>query len=77
MRAGAHGDTVLRLTIDAAGHAKSVEVVQSAGDSPEHKLLDAAAAEALPRCPYVPGTDMDGKPIGSVVIVKYGWKLEP
>ncbi len=77
VRAGAQGDTVLRLSIDAAGHARSVDVVRSAGDSPEHKLLDQAAAEALPRCPYVPGTDIEGKPVGSTVDVSYRWKLEP
>lgn len=77
VRAEAQGETTLRLMIDAAGQVKSVTVVHSAGDSAEHKLLDEAAAQALPHCPFVPGTDFEGKPIGTRIDVSYTWKLEP
>jgi len=75
LRADVQGETVVEMIVDSAGKVKSAEVVQSAGQSPEHKLLDQAAAEALPRCPYTPGTDTDGKPIGARVTVNYVWKL--
>jgi TonB family protein len=76
LRAGVQGQTVVEMVVDAAGEVKSAEVVQSAGQTTEHKLLDQAAVEALPRCPYTPGTDTDGKPIGARITVSYVWKLE-
>lgn len=76
LRAGAHGQTVVEMVVDATGKVKSAETVESAGPSPEHKLLDQAAVEALPRCPYIPGTGTDGKPIGARITVSYVWKLE-
>ena len=75
LRAGAQGETVVEMLVDAAGKVRSTEVVQSAGPSPEHKLLDQAAAEALPHCPYTPGTGTDGKPVGARLTVNYVWKL--
>jgi len=76
LRAGAQGVTVLRMVVDSSGHVRSTEVLQSAGETAEHKLLDEAAAAALPLCPYVPGTGTDGMPIGSSLTVSYVWKLE-
>lgn len=76
IRAGAQGVTVLQMVIDPSGHVRSTEVLQSAGETAEDKLLDDAAAAALPHCPYVPGTGTDGKPIGSSITVSYVWKLE-
>lgn len=76
IRAGAQGKTVVDLVVDAAGHAGHARVVRSAGDSAELKLLDQAAAEALARCPYTPGTDADGKPVGATVSVSYEWRLD-
>jgi TonB family protein len=76
LRAAVKGVTRLRMTIEYTGRVKSVQVVQSAGERPEHKLLDQAAADALSKCKYTPGTDYDGKPVGGQVDIQYQWKLE-
>jgi len=76
LRVQAEGTTRLRVTLDAAGHVKAMDVIQSSGDTAEHKLLDQAASEALARCPYTPGTDWDGKPIGAMLELVYTWKLD-
>jgi TonB family protein len=73
LRAHAQGETRLRMRIDAAGHVASVEVAQSAGDTPAHKLLDEAAAQALSKCPATAGTDFEGKPAGTQIQVIYRW----
>ena len=39
LRAQVEGETGLKAQIDPSGHVASVEVVRSAGDTPEHKLL--------------------------------------
>lgn len=77
VRAETQGVTVLRMMVDATGVARTVMVIHSAGDSPQHKLLDEVAAQALRRCPFVPGSDADGQPVGTWVEVSYRWKLEP
>lgn len=74
IRARAKGTTQLRMTVDSTGHVKAVEIVRSAGDTPEHKMLDDAAAAALSGCPYVPGTDEDGRPISTLIEISYEWK---
>jgi TonB family protein len=76
LRVQAEGTTRLRVTLDAAGHVTATEVIQSAGETAEHKLLDQVASEALARCPYTPGTDWDGKPIGTMLDLNYTWKLD-
>ncbi len=76
LRAAAQGVTRLRMTVEYTGRVKSVQVVLSAGERPEHKLLDQAAADALSKCKYTPGTDYDGKPAGGQVDIQYQWKLE-
>ncbi len=76
LRAQAQGRTRLRVWLDAAGQVTSTEVVESAGDTPAHKLLDQAAAAAFARCPYTPGTDVDGKPASAMLELNYVWKLE-
>ena len=73
---GAQGATHLRFYLDATGKPTAVGIVESSGSTPEHHLLDLAAAKGLIECPFVPGRDANGQPVPSEVDVTYTWKLE-
>jgi len=75
-RAEATGTTRIRFSVDGEGHVTKAEVVGSAGPSREHRLLDRAAVDALSACPFKPGIDENGKPVGAFANVDYAWKLE-
>jgi protein TonB len=75
-RAEATGTTKIRFTVDASGKVSKAELEKSAGSSREHRLLDRAAIEALSKCPFKPGMDENGKPVGATTLVEYVWKLE-
>jgi TonB family protein len=62
--------------VDANGKVTAAEVVGSSGSSREHRLLDNTAKAALATCPFSPGIDATGKPVGTEVVVEYAWKLE-
>lgn len=75
-RAHAQGSTILGLTVDEQGQVVDARVVRPAGHSPEHRLLDRAALDALVHCPITPGADATGKPATTRIQVTYTWKLE-
>jgi len=74
-RSEATGTTRIRFTVDATGRASQATVERSSGSTREHKLLDRTAVEALSKCPFKPGTDANGKPVGANAIVEYRWNL--
>ena len=75
-RANAVGTSRIKFTVDANGKVTAAEVVGSSGPTREHRLLDKAAQAALSTCPFSPGVDSTGKPVGTEVVVEYAWKLE-
>jgi len=76
LRAEATGTTKIRFTVDATGKVSKAEVERPSGSSREHRLLDRTAVEALSKCPFRPGTDETGKPVGAVAVVDYVWRTE-
>ncbi len=74
-RAKAQGNTTIRFTVDAKGVVTQADIVQSAGPTPEHRLLDEAARTALAGCPIKIGTDASGHPIGATLDVVYRWVI--
>jgi protein TonB len=76
LRAEATGTTKIRFTVDATGKVSKAEIEKSAGASREHRLLDRTAIEALSKCPFKPGTDEAGQPVGATTVVEYVWKTE-
>lgn len=76
LRAAAQGTTRVRLTIDATGRITATDVVESAGPTPAHKLLDQAAAGALVGCPIKPARDATGNAVPAQFTVDYRWALD-
>lgn len=76
LRAEATGTTKIRFTVDATGKVSKAEIERASGSSREHRLLDRTAVEALSKCPFKPGTDEHGKPVGATTLVDYVWKTE-
>ena len=73
---GAEGASHLRFYLDAAGKPTAVGIVRSAGPTPDHHLLDIAAAKALAECDFIPARDANGKPVASELDFTYTWKLK-
>jgi TonB family protein len=71
-RAVVGGTTRLRYTIDSSGKVDRVEVVQSAGDSEEHKKLDRLSVSYLSTCifPANPGA------VGGVHTIDFDYVLQ-
>jgi len=76
-RAQAQGTSVVDFTVDPEGKVTRAVVAEASGPTPEHRALDEEAAAALARCPFRPGTDGDGRPVGGHVQVSYDWVVEP
>lgn len=75
-RAEATGVTKVRFTVDANGRMTNAEIVRKSGSSREHRELDRAAVEALSRCQFQAGRDVNGSPVGGTFDVEYVWNLE-
>ena len=65
------GTVVLQFLIDVDGHVLRSEVESSSG----HSRLDQAAADALSKCRFKPGT-VDGRPEQSWAHIRYVWRFE-
>ena len=76
LRAEATGTTKIRFTVDSTGKVSKAEIEKSSGASREHRLLDRTAVDALSKCPFKPGTDESGLPVGATTVVDYVWKTE-
>src|SRR5947207_2942335 len=63
VRAEAEGTTVVEFTVDGNGKVASSSIVQSSGESREHKLLDQTARELLATCTFLAArsTEVQGK----------------
>lgn len=68
-RAGVAGTTILAFSLDADGYLEGTMLIQSAGSSREHKLLDAAAVRKLWSCTF-PRPDEPG----AIVQATYTWQ---
>ena len=71
MKANATGTTVVQYEIDSQGSISNAIVLKSAGQSPEHKLLDETARQMILSCKYPAGTViMPGK-----ATTEYVWRI--
>ena len=75
-RAEATGTTRIRFTVDAEGRLANAEIIQSAGATREHRLLDRTALRKLRDCRFQPGRDAQGRAIGGSFEVEYLWRLQ-
>jgi TonB family protein len=73
-RAEATGVTRIKVTVGIDGRATETEIVQPAGTTREHGLLDRAAELAVRTCHFKPG-DVDGNPQPLTTHVEYRWIL--
>ena len=76
LRAHAQGVTRLAFHLDETGKVLRTDIVQSSGETREHRLLDTAAAQTLATCPFQPIQDAAGKPIAGTVTLSYTWRIE-
>jgi protein TonB len=76
VRADATGTTRIRFAIGADGKVTKADVIDSAGPTREHKMLDRLAVSKLSECTFKPGSDASGKPIGGTTEVVYVWRLQ-
>jgi TonB family protein len=74
-RETAQGRTVLIVDVDAAGHATKTTIVQSAGTTRAHRVLDNAAAANFAQCAYDPARDDAGHPVAGSVELTFEWAL--
>jgi protein TonB len=70
-RSGAEGRVVLRVRVDAAGHAETVDIAHSSG----HDLLDEAARRAVAKWRFMPGR-LAGVPVAASVDVPVAFRLK-
>jgi len=76
VREGATGVTKLRIDVDAGGHAVDSTVLQPAGPTRSHHLLDEAIRSAMANCPFRPALDEAGTPVAGSYDQTYTWRLE-
>jgi protein TonB len=76
MRSGAQGATVLSFHLDESGKIASGKVLRSSGPTREHRMLDAAALNALMACAIEAEVEESGQPVSRDVVVVYTWLLQ-
>jgi TonB family protein len=72
LRSLAQGETRVRVTVDERGHVTQAELVQSSGDSREHRLLDQAALDTFRQCVFP--AQAGGGP--RTTTLSYTWKID-
>jgi protein TonB len=70
-RRGEQGTVVLRIRVDALGHATQVDVIESSG----YPALDAAARARLATWRFRPGQREDGTPAPDVIEIGINFQL--
>jgi outer membrane biosynthesis protein TonB len=75
LRANAHGETHMRLFVEADGRVERVVIMRGSGPTWEHRLLDMTAAVSMAQCKVKPATQ-NGEPVTGFFALNFIWKLE-
>jgi TonB family protein len=76
LRAEAAGRVRVRFGLNQSGEVTHTEILRSAGNSREHKLLDQAALDRLAGCTFRAARDHLGVPVSSIAEVEFAFRIE-